>query len=89
MDVKLRPARATPPGRIIRRELEAQGWTHKDLAEITGQPEQVISQIIQGRKQVTPETALQLAAALGISADLWLNLEANYQVHQALGGGGR
>jgi len=89
MDVKLRPARATPPGRIIRRELEAQGWTQKDLAEITGQPEQVISQIIQGRKQVTPETALQLAAALGISADLWLNLEANYQVHQALGGGGR
>ena len=89
MDVKLRPARATPPGRIIRRELEARGWTQKDLAEITGRPEQVISQIIQGRKQVTPETALQLAAAFGTSADLWLNLEANYQIHQALEGGGR
>jgi len=84
MDVELRPAKVTPPGRIIRRELEARGWTQKDLAEITGRPEQVVSQIIQGRKQVTPETALQLAAAFGTSADLWLNLEANYRIYQAL-----
>jgi HTH-type transcriptional regulator/antitoxin HigA len=83
MDVELRPARVTPPGRIIRRELDARGWTQKDLAEITGRPEQVISQIIQGRKQITSETALQLAAAFGTSADLWLNLEANYQLDRA------
>ena len=83
MDVEVRPARATPPGRIIRRELGARGWTQKDLAEITGRSEQVISQIVRGRKQITSETAHQLAAAFGTSADLWLNLEASYQLDRA------
>ena len=83
MGVDLVPARVTPPGRVIRRELDARGWTQKDLAEITGRPEQAISQIVRGHKQITPETALQLAAAFGTSADLWLNLETNYRIHQA------
>jgi len=83
MGAELIPARATPPGRIIRRELDARGWTQKNLAEITGRPEQTISQIVRGRKQITPKTALQLAAAFGTSPDFWLNLETNYQVHQA------
>jgi len=46
-------------------------------------PEQVISQIVWGRKRVPPETALELASAFGTSADLWLNLEANYRLHSA------
>lgn len=83
MSTNLQPARATPPGRIIRRELEARGWTQKDLADIMARPEQLISQIVNARKQVTPETALQLAAAFGTSADFWLNLENNYQIHKA------
>jgi HTH-type transcriptional regulator/antitoxin HigA len=83
MNTDLRPARVTPPGRIIRRELEARGWTQKDLAAVVGRPEQTISQIVQGRKQITPETAIQLAAAFGTSPDFWLNLETNYQLHLA------
>jgi HTH-type transcriptional regulator/antitoxin HigA len=83
MNANLRPARAIPPGRIIRRELEARGWTQKDLATIMDRPEQLISQLVNARKQTTPETALQLAAAFGTSADFWLNLETNYQIHQA------
>ena len=83
MNANLIPARVPPPGRIIRRELEARGWTQKDLATIIGRPEQMISQIVNARKQITPETALQLAAAFDTSADLWLNLEVNYQIHEA------
>jgi len=83
MSASLVPARVPAPGRIIRRELEARGWTQKDLAHIMGRPEQTISQIVRGRKRVTPETALELASAFGTSADLWLNLEANYQLHRA------
>jgi len=82
MDMHLRPARVVPPGRIVKRELEAHGWTQRDLAEIVGRPEQAISEIVQGHKQITPETALQLAAAFGTSADFWLNLEINYQLYQ-------
>ena len=83
MGEKLRAARVLPPGRIIRRELDARGWTQKDLAEIMDRPEQTISEIVNAKKRITPETALQLAAAFGTSAELWLNLEANYQLHQA------
>jgi len=54
-----------PASRITRadlsRELEARGWTQKDLAEIIGRPIQTINEIIRGTKQVTPETTLELA----------------------------
>ena len=83
--MKLNPNPAEPiaPGRILRRELEANGWTQKDLAKIMGRPEQAISEIINGAKQITYETAVQLEAALGGSAAFWLNLEANYQLDRA------
>lgn len=83
------PARGVLPGRILSRELEARGWTQKDLAEIMRRPPQAISEIINGTKQITPETALELAGALGTSAELWLNLEANYQLWLAAQGAGR
>jgi HTH-type transcriptional regulator/antitoxin HigA len=65
------------------RELEARGWTQKDLAEITGRPVQTINEIVQAKKQITPETALDLSAALGTSAEFWTNLETNYRLHLA------
>jgi len=83
MGERLRAARVPPPGRIIRRELDVRGWTQKDLAHIMDRPEQTISQIVNAKKRVTPETALQLAAAFGTSAELWMKLEANYELHEA------
>jgi addiction module HigA family antidote len=77
------PARVTPPGVILKRELEARGWTQNDLAEIMGRPSQAISEIIRGTKQVTPETALELAQAMGTSPEFWTNLEINYRLHLA------
>ena len=77
------PARLVPPGRIIARELEARGWQQRDLAEIMGRPEQAISEIINDKKQITPETARELASAFGTSVDLWMNLEASYRLHLA------
>lgn len=81
MTEQLTPARVSPPGRILKKELVSRGWTQEDLAGIIGRPVQAISEIINGKKQITAETALQLADALGISAEFWLNLEANYQLH--------
>jgi len=63
--------------------LDARGWTQKDLAEIMERPAQAVSEIVRGHKQITPETALQLAAAFGTSPELWINLEANYRLYQA------
>lgn len=76
----LRPARLVSPGAVLRRELEARRWSQKDLAEITGRPEQAISEIVQGAKRITPETALDLGKAFGTSPDLWLGLESSYRL---------
>jgi HTH-type transcriptional regulator/antitoxin HigA len=74
------PARLVSPGAVLRRELEARGWSQKDLAEITCRPEQAISEIVQGQKRITPETALDFGKAFGTSPDLWLGLESNYRL---------
>ena len=58
-----RPARLTSAGAILRRELAARGWTQRDLAEVIGRPAQAISEIVQGSKRITAETALELAEA--------------------------
>ena len=83
MSNTLTPARAVSPGRILQRELAARGWTQKDLAEITKRPAQTINEIIKGTKQITPETARELSAALGTTAEFWINLETNYRLNLA------
>ena len=75
-----RAAEVFPPGEFIRDELEERGWTQRDLADVLGRPLQTVNQIINGRKRVTPETAVELAAALGTSPELWLNLESGFRL---------
>jgi HTH-type transcriptional regulator / antitoxin HigA len=69
-----------PPGEFIRDEIEARNWTQEDLAEILGRPLRTVNQIITGKKAITPQTAKELAAAFGTSAELWLNLENAYRL---------
>jgi HTH-type transcriptional regulator/antitoxin HigA len=80
---ELRPARPVAPGRILRRELDERGWTQQDLARIVDRPPQVINQIVQGKKQITPDTAIEFAQAFGTSAEFWTNLEAAYRLQLA------
>ncbi len=72
--------RAFPPGDFLREELDARGWTQRDLAEIIGRPVQVISAVVNAKKQITPQTAVALGAAFGTSAAFWLNLQTAYQL---------
>ncbi len=83
MSEELHPARLVLPGRILRQELEARGWTQRDLAAILDRPEQVISEIVTGSKQITPETSVELGQAFGTSPEFWNNLEANYRLELA------
>ncbi len=75
-----RPVEVFPPGEFLREELEERGWTQSDLADIIGRPVGMISEIITGKRGVSPETARGFAAAFGTSAELWMNLEASYQL---------
>lgn len=80
---KLSPARLVPPGQVLRRELEARGWTQKEFSEMIELSEKAVSAIVNGKKQIMPETALKFAAALNTSAQFWLNLEVNYRLRMA------
>jgi HTH-type transcriptional regulator / antitoxin HigA len=86
MNQKLRPAYVPSPGRTLENVLERRGWTQRDLADITGRPIQAVNEIIRGTKQITPETAIELAAALGTTPEFWTNLETNYRLWKALQG---
>ncbi|HZQ12683.1 MAG TPA: helix-turn-helix domain-containing protein [Pseudolabrys sp.] len=78
------PAEVFPPGEFIRDELEARGWKQEDLAKIMGRPLQAINELIGGKKQITPETALGLAKAFGDDDALyWLNLDNVYRLSKA------
>jgi HTH-type transcriptional regulator/antitoxin HigA len=69
---------AIHPGEVLAEELEARAMTQRALAEAIGRPEQVVSEIIHGKKGITAETALQLSDVFGVSAELWMNLQASY-----------
>lgn len=77
-----RPVEVFSPGDILKEELEERGWTQNDLAAIIGRHETSVHEIIVGKRGVSPETARALAAALGTSAELWMNLDAAYQLSQ-------
>ncbi|MBI1776795.1 MAG: helix-turn-helix domain-containing protein [Proteobacteria bacterium] len=74
------PAEVFSPGEFIREELEARGWTQGDLAEILDRPLRLVNELIQGKKQITPETARGLAEAFGTDALYWMNLDSAYRL---------
>jgi len=77
------PAEVFPAGEYLRDELDERGWTVTEFAEIIGRPIQAVSEIINGKKEITTDTACSIADALGTSPDLWLNLQTNYRLHEA------
>ena len=76
------PVEVFPPGDFLKEELEARSWTQVELAEILGRPQRLISELINGKRSITPETAMGLAAAFGTSAQLWMNLQTTYDLSQ-------
>ena len=74
------PAEVFPPGEFLRDELDERNWTQTEFAEIIGRPTRLVNEVIAGKRGVTPDTAREFAAALGTSAQFWLNLETSYQL---------
>ncbi len=71
-------AEVFPAGEHLADELDARGWTQADFADVLGRPAQFVSEIISGKKEITRESAAQIAAALGTSTEFWLNLQDSY-----------
>lgn len=75
-------AETFPPGQFLREELEERNWTQGDLAKILGKSVRLVSEVINAKRAITPETAKALGAAFETSADYWMNLEISWQLHQ-------
>lgn len=69
---------AVPPGEHLGEELDSRHWSQGDFAQILGRPAQFVSEIVAGKKEITRESAAQIAAALGTSPEYWLNLQNSY-----------
>jgi len=74
---------APHPGEMLKDELEARGLSPHALAIALRLPASRISQIVRGRRAITPETALRLARYFGGSAAIWLRLQVAYDLARA------
>jgi HTH-type transcriptional regulator / antitoxin HigA len=79
------PDVAIPPGEYLAEEIQVRGLSQKELAGRMGRPLNAINEIVNGKKAITAETALQLEEVIPeIPARFWLNLETDYQLTKAL-----
>ncbi len=68
------------PGRVLKRELLARELSANRLALALRVPSGRITQILNGKRAVTPETALRLSRYFGNSAEFWMNLQTRYDL---------
>ena len=83
MNKKLRPFIATHPGELIKDELKERNLTQKELSEMTGIKPSVLSETIHGKRSVSLNVAIALEKALGIPAEIWMNLQTQYDLDSA------
>ncbi len=69
------------PGEVLKEDfLKPSGLSQNALAKAIGVPPIRISQIVRGKRAITPETALRLARYFGTSPEFWLGMQAHYDL---------
>lgn len=72
------------PGEVLLEEfLTPLGISQNALARAAGVPPRRINEIVLGKRSITADSAIRLAAALGTSERFWLGLQADYDLEQA------
>ena len=80
------PTHRTPthPGEMLIEEfLKPMGLTQRELADAIHVPYQRINEIINGRRGITPSTALRLSKFFGVTPDFWMNLQLRWDLYFA------
>lgn len=80
---------AIHPGEILAEELGEIAVTPTELARQLRVPPNRITQIVQGKRAITGDTALRLGHWFGTSAQFWLNLQSAYDIRLAQATAGR
>jgi addiction module HigA family antidote len=71
------------PGEHLAEELEALQMSAAELARKLDVPTNRVTQILNGTRSITGDTALRLAHFFGTSPEFWLNLQSQYEVRIA------
>ena len=71
------------PGRVLKRELAARGMSANGLALALRVPSGRVTSILNGKRAISPDTALRLARFFGNSARFWMNLQMRYDIAMA------
>jgi addiction module HigA family antidote len=79
-----KPLDPIPPGEILREEfMRPLGITATGLARDIGVPANRISQIVNGKRALSADTALRLGKYFGMSPEIWLDLQSEYDLRLA------
>lgn len=74
----------THPGEVLLKEfLVPLDLSQRDLADGIGVPYQRVNELVNGRRGITPATALRLAKFFGTTADVWMNLQLRWDLYHA------
>jgi addiction module HigA family antidote len=68
------------PGRLLKRELVTRGLSANRLALDLGVPSGRITDILNGRRGITADTAVRLGRYFGNRAQFWLDLQSQYEI---------
>jgi addiction module HigA family antidote len=71
---------AAHPGRLLKRELETRNLSANRLALDLGVPSGRITDILNGRRSITADTAVRLGRYFGNRAQFWLDLQSQYDI---------
>lgn len=74
----------THPGDVLKEELECRKISQKKFSGILGVSYTMLNEILNGKRPVTSDFALMVEAALGISAELLINMQTRYNMTEAL-----
>ena len=71
------------PGRIVKQDcVEPLGLTITEAAGALGVTRQALNNLVNGKAGISPEMAVRLSKAFGASPEMWLRLQANYELAQ-------
>jgi len=80
----MRPANPMHPGRMLREEfLAPSGTSQRAFAARLGWTVAKLNELINGKRGITADSALDLAAELGTTPELWLNLQMHFDLNRA------
>lgn len=71
---------AVHPGRLLKRELAARGLSANRLAIALGVPSGRITDILNGRRAISADTAVRLGRFFGNRPHFWLDLQSQYEI---------